>query len=225
MSYCSESQSRSSHVESPTTSKVKSFRSDSGIPTGRLNWCDFEARDSFNPIHEGAIFSLSPHSPGSGGCDPVSEAGQFEGKEMSSSECKLACELLAQGKGEVTTIMIRNLPRRKTQVQLVNKLAADGFADDYDVLFLPYSFKRWQNLGYAFINFRKPGRAQAFFTQWHKTQNGKEPLSRKLTLSPARVQGKQANVDMLMREARAHMDLALHPIVFKDDGMRMEFII
>merc|ERR1711964_245223 len=48
----------------------------------------------------------------------------------------------------ITTMMVRNIPRRQTQEQLEAHLRRTGFKGEYDVLYLPYCFKKKQNLGY-----------------------------------------------------------------------------
>jgi len=64
-----------------------------------------------------------------------------------------------------TTIMLRNIPSRYTRDQVRDMLDSEGFAGQYNFLYLPVDFRRLSGLGYAFVNFRLPEQAQRAF--WH----------------------------------------------------------
>jgi len=51
-----------------------------------------------------------------------------------------------------TTIMLRNIPNRYTQVHLVNLLNENGLRSCFDFVYLPMDFRNGVNLGYAFVN-------------------------------------------------------------------------
>merc|ERR1740120_413238 len=53
---------------------------------------------------------------------------------------------------ERTTIMLRNIPNDYTRDMLLELLDSEGLASLYDFVYLPSDFKRWQGLGYAFVN-------------------------------------------------------------------------
>jgi len=62
--------------------------------------------------------------------------------------------LQSRGGGrERTTIMIRNIPSGCTRAMVQATLDWEGFAGQYDFLYLPCSFDDWSSLGHAFINF------------------------------------------------------------------------
>jgi hypothetical protein len=52
-----------------------------------------------------------------------------------------------------TTIMIRNIPNRYTQRELVLELEGMGFGDSFDFVYLPMDKSTRASLGYAFVNF------------------------------------------------------------------------
>lgn len=71
---------------------------------------------------------------------------------MGSSQASTAKTKVVR-KQEPTTIMIRKLPRGCTRAMLQSKLDSEGFAGQYDFLYLPYSFHDWSIVGHAFVNF------------------------------------------------------------------------
>eukprot|EP00397_Hematodinium_sp_SG-2012_P016795 GEMP01017147.1.p1 GENE.GEMP01017147.1~~GEMP01017147.1.p1 ORF type:complete len:310 (+),score=42.96 GEMP01017147.1:103-1032(+) len=125
-----------------------------------------------------------------------------------------------------TTMMLRNFPRRNGQKKLLCQLNARGFEGAYDFVYLPFSFAKKLNLGYAFINFRTPQKAHEFFTQWHKQIfEETEGRSHPMNVSIAEVQGKAANLERILQERKvAKISNPLYqPVVFDEQGKRMEF--
>jgi hypothetical protein len=74
-----------------------------------------------------------------------------------------------------TTMMIRNVPCRFRQQELLNIIDGMGFERTYDFFYLPMDSRKNANLGYAFINFREPeaaARCQASLDKYmFKTTN------------------------------------------------------
>jgi len=70
---------------------------------------------------------------------------------------------LADGKHR-TTVMLRNMPNNYSRSMLVELLDSEGFAGQYDFLYLPMDFQSRASLGYAFINFTSSDAAASF---WH----------------------------------------------------------
>lgn len=87
-----------------------------------------------------------------------------------------------------TTLMIRNLPISATQQTLLKTWRADG---TFDFLYMPFSFEKHRNLGYAFMNFVNHECALAFCNEWHERtpewSNARKPLH----ISWAVVQGRE----------------------------------
>ena len=61
---------------------------------------------------------------------------------------------IATGKDTRTTVMIRNIPIKYSDEQLIEAL--EEFKGKYDCLYMPYDYEKNGNKGYAFINFVNP---------------------------------------------------------------------
>jgi hypothetical protein len=105
----------------------------------------------------------------------------------------------------VTTIMIRNIPRKCTQRMLVADLTDAGFGETFDFVYLPTDISSAKNLGYAFVNFTHPEYASSFREVFHKKHLSSMRGSRTgLSVSPAVIQGFDANVENVMKNASVH---------------------
>jgi len=70
-------------------------------------------------------------------------------------------EMFASNKDEpITTVMIRNIPGRYSQNDLMLDLKGLGFAGTYDFLYMPMDKGTAANVGYAFVNFVEASWAQ-----------------------------------------------------------------
>lgn len=96
----------------------------------------------------------------------------------------------------VTTLMIQNLPRALTQLELVTELNKFGFEGTYDFAYMPQSFNNNENAGFAFVNFMDPIMAGTLVGQWHRKRlfsiTQKQAA---LSISPADLQGLAANIE------------------------------
>uniref|UniRef100_A0A7S1AHG0 RRM domain-containing protein n=1 Tax=Noctiluca scintillans TaxID=2966 RepID=A0A7S1AHG0_NOCSC len=90
----------------------------------------------------------------------------------------------------VTTLMIRNLPRRLAQKTLLEELDNTGFAGLFDFCYMPCCFDSGAGKGYAFVNFTTVEAAERLITAWHKTHRfGLKECDVPLNIAPASVQG------------------------------------
>jgi hypothetical protein len=98
-----------------------------------------------------------------------------------------------------TTLMIRNIPRKYTQRQLLTDLiAVHDFSREVNFFYLPTDLGTCRNLGYCFLNFMCPHRAAAAKTALHKLRlsaNAKSGLS----LGYADYQGLEENLRNVRR--------------------------
>jgi len=95
----------------------------------------------------------------------------------------------------VTTVMVRQIPRKYPQWLLVEEVNRRGFAGLFDFIYLPFDFKKGANVGYGFLNFIDTKYARAFrdtfdgnYLEPNPTNKGKP-----LHVHPASVQGYDAN--------------------------------
>lgn len=93
----------------------------------------------------------------------------------------------------VYTVMMRNLPNKVSQQQLLSEINAGGFLNTYDFLYLPIDPDTHANRGYAFINFSIPGMALTFKMQFEGQQFANVQSSKVLSVVPATLQGFEAN--------------------------------
>jgi hypothetical protein len=92
-----------------------------------------------------------------------------------------------------TTVMIRNIPHRYTQEQLLQQVMSTR--SDVDFLHLPMVGKSKINMGYAFANFSSPDEAFRFMTifdghKFAEVDSGKKPAA----VNYAKLQGLQENI-------------------------------
>merc|ERR1740130_129660 len=106
-------------------------------------------------------------------------------------------EMFASNKDEpITTMMIRNIPGRYSQNDLMMDLNDLGLAGTYDFLYLPMDKATSANVGYAFVNFVQSSKAQqciqsfeAFRFQRHQRSSNKWAK-----VSVAHLQGLEKNL-------------------------------
>jgi hypothetical protein len=105
----------------------------------------------------------------------------------------------------LTTIMVRNVPRKCSQRMLLNDIIAAGYGNVVDFVYLPTDISSGKNLGYAFINFTSPHFAECFRESFHKKHLSTVRGTRTgLSISYAVIQGLQANVDNILKSAAIH---------------------
>lgn len=95
-----------------------------------------------------------------------------------------------------TTLMIRNMPNRYTQRELMAELEDLGFAGAFDFLYVPVDKGTMSNVGYAFVNFTEHTGAEKCIAAF---QNYRFKRHRKISgkiaaVSVAHIQGLEANL-------------------------------
>lgn len=87
---------------------------------------------------------------------------------MKGEKLVLNLDDIMTGKDTRTTVMIRNIPIKYTDVYLTEALSE--FNGKYDCLYMPYDYEKNGNKGYAFINFVNPLHILYFYEKF----NGKK---------------------------------------------------
>jgi hypothetical protein len=125
---------------------------------------------------------------GAGSFDSASTAAGSQNDSVSES----SDHELQGAKREVTTLKIKNLPRRCTRDEVLSAVAEAGFGESYDFFFLPLGGQQSrQNRGYAFVNFKSPAVAFTFRTAFNRFR-----IREKLVeVVSAPVQGLSENVE------------------------------
>lgn len=114
----------------------------------------------------------------------------------------------------VHTVMMRNLPNKVTQQQLLSEMNESGFENTYDFLYLPIDADTNANRGYAFINFTTPEMAMTFKMHFEGQKLSNFHSRKILSVMPATLQGFEANY--------AHYSSA--HVKFRDAGCRPLFL-
>jgi len=98
--------------------------------------------------------------------------------------------------GPPTTMMIRNIPNRYTQRELIRELEHLGFGGAFDFLYVPVDKGTMCNVGYAFVNFLDHDQAARCMTVFDNYSFAKHRKARGkiATVSVAYIQGLEANI-------------------------------
>jgi len=98
------------------------------------------------------------------------------------------------GSVPITTMMLKNIPCRKNQEEVMATVNQEGFADRYDFFYLPRDVKFRANLGYAFINFVSPQDAAMFQNKMNGYRFSNSGSAKACIVVPAHVQGVMNNL-------------------------------
>jgi len=100
--------------------------------------------------------------------------------------------------GAPTTMMIRNIPGRYSQQDLMSDLQDLGLHGTYDFLYIPIDKSTAANVGYAFVNFTDATWAEKCknaFENYHFWRRGQKRSSNKVAIvSVAHLQGLEKNL-------------------------------
>jgi hypothetical protein len=105
-----------------------------------------------------------------------------------------------------TTMMIRNVPNRYTQDELLDELESLGFEGTFDFFYAPIDVGTMGNVGYAFVNFvdaASAARCQQMVDGYAFEKHLKKQSARRrvATVSVAHLQGFEANVQHYEKSA------------------------
>lgn len=118
-------------------------------------------------------------------------------------------------RSENTTVMVRNIPNRYNQRDLMADIHDLGFDGCFDFLYLPVDAKMMKNVGYGFVNFLEAAQAISFMEALQKHRFRRYKYCTKVaSCSWAHLQGLSANLQHYERCAVRHAHLQLRrPVV------------
>lgn len=121
-----------------------------------------------------------------------------------------------------TTMMIRNIPTRYTQQELMEELDNFGFTGSFDFFYAPKDFSTMKNMGYTFINFITPtwaARCKQDLEGYAWMKHQQKTRRKFATVSVAHLQGLEANLRHYEKSAVAKRTIAKHckcaPVVIR----------
>lgn len=109
-----------------------------------------------------------------------------------------------EGAEPPTTMMLRNIPNRYTQEELLEELEDVGFASSFDFFYSPMDFGNMGNTGYAFVNFVSAAWAARCEEELHGhtfRKHQQKSKTKVAAVSVAYLQGLQANLRHYERTA------------------------
>jgi len=120
----------------------------------------------------------------------------------------------------VTTIVVRNVPARLSQKQLLQLWPPDG---TYDLMYLPYSMRKQSRSGLVFVNMVTHEAALNFTAKWHGHKIANVVGAKRLRIGVAEVQGFVGNLQHFKASnvGRMHNEELL-PVAFKGT-QRLDF--
>mmetsp|Transcript_25203 Transcript_25203/g.25413 ORF Transcript_25203/g.25413 Transcript_25203/m.25413 type:complete len:753 (-) Transcript_25203:306-2564(-) len=145
--------------------------------------------------------------------------GGLAGVGLGSNDADYALDLekVASGADTRTTLMIRNIPNKYTQVMLLNEINV-RHEGTYDFYYLPIDFKNRCNVGYAFINFMEPKHIIPFFKDFNNQRWSNFNSEKVCALSFARIQGKASMVARFQNSSLLEKDNEYRPLLFVSSG-------
>jgi len=126
---------------------------------------------------------------------------------------------------ELTTVMLRNLPVELTRDMLLQLLNDQGFAGEYNFIYMPIDFVKQVGLGYAFVNLVRNDVAPRFwqsFDRFHSWPVRSTKVCRLGWSTPH--QGLQKHIERYRNSPLMHKDVpdAIRPALF-ENGTRIAF--
>jgi hypothetical protein len=119
--------------------------------------------------------------------------------------------------------MIRNIPNRYTQSELMTELKEAGFEDKFDFFYLPMDHDTHANFGYAFINFVDEQDVAPFTKKFNGLKLNRFTSNKIIQIVPAQLQGFQANLQHYCKKAVCTDDNIDYRPLFFVDGKCLEF--
>lgn len=125
----------------------------------------------------------------------------------------------SEAEKEKTTVMLKYVPRAYTRSMLLELLDSEGFAAQYDFVYLPIDFASESALGYAFINLIDPESAESFWDHFHGFTGWSVPSNLVATVNWSREhQGFDQHVQRYRDSPLMHESMPdeCKPVIFED---------
>eukprot|EP00931_Biecheleriopsis_adriatica_P107036 TRINITY_DN81377_c0_g1_i1.p1 TRINITY_DN81377_c0_g1~~TRINITY_DN81377_c0_g1_i1.p1 ORF type:complete len:301 (-),score=40.94 TRINITY_DN81377_c0_g1_i1:83-985(-) len=122
-----------------------------------------------------------------------------------------------------TTAMLRNIPNKFSQINLMEEIDNEGFSGKYNFFYLPMDVRNKTNVGYAFINFVDSADMASFkahFEGYHYKRHQSQKIA---TVSPAHVQGLERNIQQLAKKAVSQFNESSYRPLVLQDGVQMDW--
>jgi len=168
--------------------------------------------DSYGPLH------FSGQAPASHQATPLAVAAHCAGRSAAAVEAQSAG--LPPEWREARTAMMRNLPNKYTQHMLLEELNKSGFLGTFDFLYLPIDPDTNANRGYAFINFISPGSAWMLRMTYEGRKMSRFNSDKVVSVSPAALQGFEANYAHYSTARVSRGDPALRPLFLRESDIK-----
>ncbi|KAF4670901.1 hypothetical protein FOZ61_007911 [Perkinsus olseni] len=200
---------------SPRKGRGSSFKTDNRSTAPTLMYTPGRRQGNFNHDYSnrrssrGLVLGAARPANGlSSNCNKISN-----GNESSAADTR-------------STVMLRNIPYSMGQSRVLDALFTLGFQSKIDFFYAPLDFSSGNNLGYAFVNLRRPEYVDEFYNRLNDvclSQLGDAWNVKRLQVCWARVQGFEANVEHYHNSPVIDMPEGYRPIVINDDGSRATF--
>ena len=155
--------------------------------------------------------SESTGSQPDGRVSPRSRNARRRAHKRETRTARRTTEPESEPAGEPTTMMLRGIPNRTTEKQLMAKLEDAGLGEAYDYLYLPRVSRLGKNLGYAFVNLPDPQHAQDLRAQLEDTPMCPNSQSlKRLAVEPAQQQGIYSHLQKMQRAHRGPCNTELY---------------
>ncbi|KAF4680544.1 hypothetical protein FOZ60_013275 [Perkinsus olseni] len=125
--------------------------------------------------------------------------------------------------GGVTTWMMRNVPNRYTQGELMQEISFSGFEGKFDFFYLPIDRVSMANAGYCFINFTTAEDASEFFDFFAGRVLGRFGSRKVVEVVPAAIQGFYQNLSHYSKKVVATEDNPELRPIFLVNGRPVKF--
>lgn len=199
-------QQRSAHThyrgvkQQPVSDQVSTNDELSLSGTGRLrsNSSEGESETNQNTSKGTSTSESEPvHESAEGESQGSQQGSQRDDVKTVSAEVELARKVAELGGGlsGCTTVMIKHIPLKYTQRQLMQEINKNGFAERYDFLYMPADARNHGNRGFAFVNFLDADIAMEFYHKHHGRKLQKHNMEKTMVILPADLQGFEKNVE------------------------------